>query len=348
MHGDSATLNESLTIRSHHRTPRHILPRPAYPLDNYELLDRNRRESGRVFLTGTQALVRIPLMQRTLDANALAKAILGNTIYANVIMLGCAWQQGLVPVSLDALHRAIELNDVEVDNNRRAFSWGRIAAVDPERVCHIVDDTAAINENLDEIIKRRADFLVEYQNKALAERFIELVQRVRDTAAANDNLAAAVATSYFRLLSYKDEYEVARLHTQANFLQSLRYDFGDKAKLRFHLAPPLLGRQRDARGRPRKKEFGSWILPVFRLIAGMRGLRGTMFDLFGLMAERRMERGLISEFEGLVEHALAELTADTADQLQNEVALYMDIRGYGPVKEQALEEVRKKLSSQAA
>jgi len=284
----------------------------------------------------------------TLDANALAKAILGNTIYANVIMLGCAWQQGLVPVSLDALHRAIELNAVEVENNRRAFSWGRIAAVDLERARHLCNHTAAINENLDEIIKRRADFLVEYQNEALAERFTELVQRVRDTAAGNDNLAAAVAKSYFKLLSYKDEYEVARLHTQVDFLQSLRCDFGDKAKLRFHLAPPLLSRQRDARGRPRKKEFGSWILPVFRLVASMRGLRGTKLDLFGMTAERRMERELIREFEELVEHALAEMTADSVERLRNDVALYMDIRGYGPVKEQALEEVRKKLSSRAA
>jgi len=112
----------------------------------------------------------------TLDANALAKAILGNTIYANVIMLGCAWQQGLVPVSLDALHRAIELNAIEVENNRQAFSWGRIAAADPERVRHLVNDTAAKNESLDEIIKLRADFLVAYQNQALADRFIELVQ----------------------------------------------------------------------------------------------------------------------------------------------------------------------------
>ena len=210
-----------------------------------------------------------------------------------------------------------------------------------------VGDTAGKNESLDKLIKRRADFLVGYQNQALADRFIELVQRVRDTAAGNDDLAAAVAKSYFKLLSYKDEYEVARLHTQTGFLESVRREFGDNAKLRFHLAPPLLSRQRDARGRPRKKEFGSWILPVFRLVAGMRGLRGTKFDLFGLTAERRMERGLISEFERLVEHALAELTADTADQLQTDVALYMDIRGYGPVKEQALEEVREKLSGQA-
>ena len=154
----------------------------------------------------------------------------------------------------------------------------------------------------------------------------------------------AVAKSYFKLLSYKDEYEVARLHTQKAFLESVRRDFGEKAKLRFHLAPPIISRKKDARGRPRKKEFGAWMLPVFRILASMRRLRGTPFDLLGTTAERRLERALIKEFEHLIEGALPTLTTESAEQLHSRVSMYMDIRGYGPVKEQAVKDVHARLS----
>ncbi|MDH3611747.1 MAG: indolepyruvate ferredoxin oxidoreductase family protein [Gammaproteobacteria bacterium] len=276
----------------------------------------------------------------TLNANDLAEKIVGNTIYANVMMLGCAWQRGLVPVSLESLLRAIELNAVAVEKNKQAFTWGRIAAANPERLHRLVYDALTKDENLDEIIARRAEFLVGYQNQALADRYIELVQRVRDAEGSNDELAEAAARSYFKLLSYKDEYEVARLHTQTGFLESVRRDYGDKAKLRFHLAPPVLNGRRDARGRPRKKEFGAWIVPAFHVLARMRGLRGTWLDVFGITAERRMERALITEFEALIDTALPRLDAQTIDQLRNNVALYMDIRGYGPVKEQAVNDMR--------
>jgi indolepyruvate ferredoxin oxidoreductase len=280
----------------------------------------------------------------TLDANALAEKILGNTIYANVLLLGAAWQQGLVPVTLDALMRAIELNAVEVEKNKQAFGWGRIAVANPERVQQFTGDAPSKNESLDEIIERRVDFLIDYQNQALADRFVSLVQRARDAAAGNDDLTEAVAKSYFKLLSYKDEYEVARLHTQTGFLESVRQDFGSNAKVRFHLAPPLFNSQRDARGRPRKKEFGAWIIPGFRLLARMRRLRGTPFDLFGMTTERRMERALIAEFEALIESRLPDLNEDNVERLRNDVALYFDIRGYGPVKDQAVEDVHAKLS----
>ena len=145
--------------------------------------------------------------------------------------------------------------------------------------------------------------MLDYQNQALADRYTALVEKTRRAAEevdADDELAIAVARSYFKLLSYKDEYEVARLHTQTGFLEKVRRDFGNKAKLRFHLAPPLLNTKKDARGRPRKKEFGIWMIPAFRLLAGLRGLRGSKLDLFGYTAERRMERALIGEFEQTV------------------------------------------------
>jgi indolepyruvate ferredoxin oxidoreductase len=280
----------------------------------------------------------------TFDANAVAERILGNTIYANVMMLGYAWQAGLVPVSLTALLRAIELNAVEVDNNKRAFNWGRVAAVSPERVTAFLGDTPADSDSLDDVISVRAEFLVGYQNQALADRYLALLQRVRDAQNSDDKLVEAVARSYFKLLSYKDEYEVARLHTQTGFLESVRRDFGARAKLRFHMAPPLLSRRKDARGRPLKKEFGGWILPLLRLLSHMRGLRGTWLDLFGYTAERRMERALIAEFEELVDNALTGMTSDIAGQLRAEIEMYLDVRGFGPVKEQAVKDVHNRLS----
>jgi indolepyruvate ferredoxin oxidoreductase len=283
----------------------------------------------------------------TLDANALAERILGKSIYANVLLLGCAWQQGLVPVSLEALTRAIELNAVEIEMNKQAFALGRIAAVNPERLPGENGSCGSgfsRDENLDDLIARRAEFLVDYQDQALADRYVALVQRVRDCEFGDDDLVAAVAKSYFKLLSYKDEYEVARLHTQSGFLDSLRKDYGARAKIRFHLAPPVLNSQRDARGRPRKKEFGAWVIPALRMLARMRGLRGSRLDLFGMTAERRMERALIQEFETLVDTCLQSLTADNVDRLRNDVALYMDIRGYGPVKAEAVDDVHARLS----
>jgi indolepyruvate ferredoxin oxidoreductase len=279
-----------------------------------------------------------------IDANRLANQLMGDTIYANVLLLGFAWQKGLVPVSGDALARAIELNGVKIENNQRAFAWGRVAAVHPEKITALLtDENAPGDETLDAIVERRADFLTDYQNVKLADRYRRLVGRVRHAEAAlgdGEELSMAVARSYFKLLSYKDEYEVARLHTQTGFLESVRKDFGHKAKIHFHLAPPLLNAGLDARGRPRKREFGSWMIPAFRVLARFRGLRGTALDVFGLSAERRMERELIGEFEETIEQILAALAAEKIAGAVAIVAAYMDIRGYGLVKEQAAAEVR--------
>ncbi len=286
----------------------------------------------------------------TLDANSIAETLMGNTIYANVLLLGSAWQRGLVPVSLKGLMRAIELNGVEVEKNKQAFGWGRVAAVDFDKVARLMSNDAAApaEDTLDDVIKRRSDFLVGYQNEALAQRYRDLIQRIREV----DNrlggiglLTDAAARSYFKLLSYKDEYEVARLHTETEFLDSVRRDFGDASKLRFHLAPPVISRTKDARGRPRKKEFGAWIVPVFRLLARMRGLRGTKLDIFGLTAERRMERALIMEFEELIDQILPSLSARNLAVAHEIIASYMDIRGFGPVKEEAAAAVRDRVAN---
>ncbi len=285
----------------------------------------------------------------TLDANVIAERLMGNTIYANVLMLGAAWQKGLVPISYDALMRAIELNGVEIDNNKRAFGWGRIAANNITAVRRLIGAEPAANDDepLESVVSRRVEFLTGYQNAALGERFQSLVTDVQtaETAVGGaGELTEAVARSYFKLLAYKDEYEVARLHAHGDFVKNVREQFGKTAKLKFHMAPPLLSRAKDARGRPRKKEFGAWMLPVFKLMAGLRGLRGTTFDVFGYTAERRMERALIGEFETHVATLLEHLTASNRDNARSIVARYMDIRGYGPVKEEAVGKVRQQVN----
>ncbi len=286
----------------------------------------------------------------TIDANRLANKLMGDTIYANVLLLGCAWQAALVPVSLEALHRAIELNGVKIDANKRAFTWGRIAAVNLQAINSMVDaGESQVAETLDRMIARRREFLVDYQDEALAQRYVDLVEKTRaaeSKVSRTNELTEAVARSYFKLLSCKDEYEVARLHTRAAFLDSIRRDFGDKAKLRFHLAPPILNAGVDARGRPRKKEFGAWMLPVFRVLAKMRRLRGTAFDLFGKTEERRMERALIAEFETLLDEVLPVLAAETISDASSLIRLYLDIRGYGPVKEASVHDVHAQVETE--
>ena len=279
-----------------------------------------------------------------IDANRLAAALMGDTIYANVLLLGFAWQRGLLPVSNASLMRAIELNGVKIDDNKRAFTWGRVAAANPERIESLLTNKhTQADKTLDDLIRRRADFLTDYQNVELAERYTTLVDSVRNAEKScgdSEEFASAVARSYFKLLSYKDEYEIGRLHTQSGFLESVRQDFGEKAKIRFHLAPPILNARLDARGRPRKKEFGSWMIPLFRLLASLRGLRGTALDLFGMTAERRTERALIGEFESTLDELLSNLDATNLAEATAIAATYMDIRGFGPVKEQAVSDVR--------
>ena len=203
-------------------------------------------------------------------------------------------------------------------------------------------------ETLERIIERRSEYLADYQNEALAERYLGLVERVRSAEleiSNSDKLTRAAAKSYFKLLSYKDEYEVARLHTQTDFLQSIRQEFGDKARLRFHLAPPVLNARVDARGRPQKREFGAWVLPVFRLLAALRGLRGTVFDVFGFTSERRSERALIDEFETNVDELLEELRPQNVGAIAAIIGKYMEIRGFGPVKEQSVDDVREQIEA---
>ncbi|WP_441229971.1 indolepyruvate ferredoxin oxidoreductase family protein [Tardiphaga sp. 215_C5_N2_1] len=277
-----------------------------------------------------------------LDFTKAAEALLGDSIATNMMMMGFAYQQGLLPLQAASIEQAIELNGVSIKMNMLAFQLGRLAAADPARLADMLkgaDETIApktLDEmSLDEIVAHRSGLLTDYQNSKLAERYQAMVDLVREAAMRggyDDELPRAVAINYAKLLAYKDEYEVARLYTDGKFEKQLRDQFEGDVKISFNLAPPMLPGT-DASGRPKKRAFGAWMLPLFRILAKLRTLRGTPLDVFGYSADRRLERDLIAGYEkdvATVLNLLSPLTVDTAVQL---LSLPDSIRGYGPVKE---------------
>ncbi|MHA7882892.1 indolepyruvate ferredoxin oxidoreductase family protein [Nitratireductor rhodophyticola] len=300
----------------------------------------DRRLAAIEGVTGTDALA-------AMDANRLSEKLMGDTVFANVMMLGFAWQKGLVPVSLNALTQAIVLNGVAIEKNHRAFLIGRLAAEKPDALKGLLDPKPQIDGTLDEIVTRREAFLTDYQNATYAARYRRLVDRVRAAEApfGSDAVSRAAARSLFKLMAYKDEYEVARLHTETGFSARIADEFEGDYRIVHHLAPPFLASDTDARGRPLKREFGPWVRLPFRMLARMKSLRGTAFDPFGYTAERRMERALIGWYEAHVEKALAKLDAGNAETLAETLALPMQIRGYGPVKEEAAKRIRAEMDA---
>ncbi|MCK4711901.1 MAG: 2-oxoacid:acceptor oxidoreductase family protein, partial [Marinosulfonomonas sp.] len=262
---------------------------------------------------------------RQFDASELARVLLGDSIFSNMMMLGAAWQRGLLPLGYDAIMAAIELNKAAVDGNKRAFEIGRWAAEHPEDAAKALQPAVAKKpKSLDEIIAYRADFLVKYQNTALKQRYLDLVNKANDP-----RLKEAVAKGYHKLLAYKDEYEVARL--MLDVAAKARDEFDGDFKMRFHLSPPILG-GKGANGRPKKREFGGWVMPLYRVLARLKGLRGTAFDPFGRIGERKMERALIAQYEGDMAKVLAGVTSDTLELAIALAELPLTIRGFGPVK----------------
>ena len=273
------------------------------------------------------------------EATKIAAGLMGDAIATNMFMLGYAYQRGWVPVSAASLERAIELNGVAVEFNQKSFLWGRRAAVDLEKVRRIAMPAEVIpidqhfSRNLDEVVERRMKFLTEYQDRKYAERYRALVDKVR---AADPKLAEVVARNYAKLLAYKDEYEVARLHADPEFQKKIETMFEGDYKVVYHLAPPLLTKKEE------KMRFGPWMLSAFKVLKNLRFLRGTPFDLFGYTEERRTERVLIREYEDTVERLLARL--DSRNQaLALEIASIPDeIRGFGHIKARSLGPARKK------
>jgi indolepyruvate ferredoxin oxidoreductase len=278
------------------------------------------------------------------DATRLATALMGDAIATNPFMLGYAYQRGLLPVSGAALERAIELNGVAIDFNKRAFRWGRMAAVDPAAVERAANPKPAkpLPKTLDEILAHRSDHLAAYQDEALAERYAALVIRAREAEKQRtpgmEGFALAVAQNYAKLLAYKDEYEVARLYTDGTFAARLQGQFDGDYKLKVHLAPPLWAQRDQETGTLKKRAYGGWVLPAFRLLAKLKVLRGTAFDPFGHSAERKEERRLIGEYEATVAELIAGLNPGNHRAAVALASLPDAIRGYGHVKEKAIAE----------
>jgi len=283
------------------------------------------------------------------DFTTVAEALLGDAIATNMMMLGYAYQQGLLPLQASSIEKAIELNAVSVKMNTGAFRLGRLAAADPARLAGLMRDAQASAApktleamSLDEIIAHRKALLTDYQNSKLAERYAALVAKVRAAADAGgygDALPRAVAINYAKLLAYKDEYEVARLLTDPAFERSIHERFEGEFKVNFHLAPPSLPGV-DASGRPKKRQFGEAMRPLFRVLAKARFLRGTPLDLFGYHPERKLERALIADYEADVGRVLAQLSPRTHELAVEMLSLPDRIRGYGPIKEQAAREAK--------
>jgi indolepyruvate ferredoxin oxidoreductase len=280
-----------------------------------------------------------------LDATKLATALMGDSIATNLFMVGFAYQRGRLPLSEAAILKAIELNGTAIESNTRSFQWGRLAAVDPAKVASMavtrdLPDSQKLSTSLEEVVARRAKFLTDYQDAAYAKRYTDLVDRVKGAEASvkpgNTALTEAVARYYFKLLAIKDEYEVARLYTQTDFIERVAAQFEGNYTLKFHLAPPVVAKPDPATGEPRKREYGPWMLRAFRMLAKLKGLRGTALDVFGKTAERRRERALIGEYEALITELLAKL-APHNHGLAVELARIPElIRGYGHVKERHL------------
>jgi indolepyruvate ferredoxin oxidoreductase len=275
----------------------------------------------------------------TLDAQALAEAFLGDSIFSNVVALGSAWQRGLVPVSLQALVRAIELNGVAVAQNKLAFSLGRLSAADADAVTALARGESlqpAQPDTLDALVARGVAHLTAYQDAAYARRYADFVAavRAREEALAADPalpFTRAVARSLLKLMAYKDEYEVARLYTDGEFTRQLQQQFEGDVQLEFYMSPPLLARGRDGQP-PRKLRLGGWMLPAMKLLAQGRRLRGTALDLFGRTAERRMERELVAAYRARIEALLPALDAHRLKTACEIAALPLSMRGFGHVK----------------
>jgi len=278
-----------------------------------------------------------------IDATGLATALIGDAIAANLFLLGHAYQRGALPVSGAAIDRAIELNGVAVAMNRRAFALGRLAAVDLDQVTQAARPALSmavpVDETLDDIIDRRTAFLTDYQDAAYAAQYVAFVRQVEKAEQSKGKgmtgLAEAVAQNLFKLMAYKDEYEVARLYAGESFRADLEKQFQGDLKLKFHLAPPLISRRDPDTGHLIKREYGPWVMTAFKLMTKLKGLRGGAFDIFGRTEERRAERAAIPAYRATIETLVAALSPDNHALAMQIANIPAQIRGYGHIKERS-------------
>jgi indolepyruvate ferredoxin oxidoreductase len=303
------------------------------------------------FTSNPDAIFPLELMKRRIsraaratfaDLAGLAARQFGDAVGANMMALGMAWQKGRIPVSEAAILRAIELNGAAVAMNKAAFAWGRALAVDPasvEAALASPEDNTTATVKLEDIVAVRAGELAEYQDDALAARYRRLVARAAQAEesvdAGSTEFAEAVARSFFKLLAYKDEYEVARLHVASGFLERIAEEHRG-GSLVFHMAPPLFARRDPQTGHLRKIRLGGWVLPLLKILARLKVLRGTWADPFGATVERRAERRAIDDYEDLMSERIMPGLAAHNRTLAVEIAsLPLSVRGYGHVKAEA-------------
>jgi indolepyruvate ferredoxin oxidoreductase len=332
-----ATASRSRTsaiVNAHQTMPAQFTGNPDFkiPADEMRLqIEARTRADGATFI----------------DSSTIATALLGDSIAANLFTLGFAWQKGLVPLSAAAIEQAIELNGVSVKMNLQAFLWGRRAAHDRSAVEAVIAAAAGPEpetrpETLPEMVERRVAFLKAYQSGRYARAYKAFVDKVIAAETTLDPsseiLSKAVARYLFKLMAYKDEYEVARLYTDGTFAAELARKFKGPYRLSFHLAPPLLANRDPATGHLRKQAFGPWMMTAFKLLARFRRLRGTPLDIFGYSEERRKERALIGEYRRRIDELLAGLTTRNLPLATEIAAIPERIRGYGHVKDRHLEE----------
>ncbi|WP_457097042.1 indolepyruvate ferredoxin oxidoreductase family protein [Lysobacter sp. P5_B9] len=393
------TGRSNVVLNSYEAMPGTFTTRPDMQFPATDIVSAISKALG----NGEQAADRLHIV----DATQLATALLGDAIATNLFILGYAWQQGLVPIALDSLMRAVELNGAAIEMNKTAFGWGRLAAIDPKAVAeaaglirnaptaaeatphelpmlkagawegnewgatsapratrtedelrHVPEhgtdgdniaflplDDARLSRSLDELITRRVGFLTDYQDAAYAKRYSDFVTKVREAetskVAGSTDLTEAVARYAFKLMAYKDEYEVARLYTSGDFQKKLEQQFDGDYKLKFHLAPPLLAKK-DAQGHLIKQEFGPWVFTAFKWLAKLRFLRGGAFDIFGRTEERKMERQLIVDYFATIDGLLGTLDRGNVDLAAEIASIPEHIRGYGHVKEEHLHKAKER------
>jgi indolepyruvate ferredoxin oxidoreductase len=315
-----------------------VVPTVDFQFDRNLAIDENKIEAAIVARTGADNAYFV-------DATNLALKLCGDTIAANMFVVGYAAQLGLLPVSVAALEKAIELNGTAVKFNLNAFALGRLFAHAPQTITALLPESAtpAGEQTLHELINSRANHLRDYQSQAWADRFLGLVEKTRvaeeAASAGSTELTRAVATNLSKLMSYKDEYEVARLYTDPAFKAKLDALFEPGYTLKFNLAPPMISRTNPSTGLPMKREFGDWMLLGFQVLARLKRLRGTPLDIFGYSAERTMERDLITQYEAMLEQLLAGLSTAKLDTAVALARLPEEIRGYAYVKDESLVEV---------
>jgi indolepyruvate ferredoxin oxidoreductase len=328
------TLSRMLQGRTHVALNSHSTPTAAFVKNTQWQNPAERCAQDIAITVGNDGLSAI-------DADKLSSQLMGDTIYINPMILGYAWQKGWVPLSLEALRRAIELNEVAVANNLVAFEWGRHAAHQPAAVEALLSPTQVISfkkrDRLEDIVSKRVAFLTDYQNSAYAQQYAEFVHFVQNKEASLGQtlLSETVARQLFKLMAYKDEYEVARLHTDQQFLERVKTQFEGDFKVFYHLAPPILAK-RDEKGHLIKQKMSPSMLLVFKGLAKLKFLRGTVFDIFGRTEERQTERALIQEYKDAVEELCKSLKSENHALAVKMANVPEQIKGFGHVKERHL------------